>query len=98
MHITPELGKFNAGFEIIAAIPSGSDEYVVTGEKHSHVDASIDRVEFVTWRTWLHDRYSSFANGNYFQSEHYGSAELAKQAALRDMCKRAGYDVYALTD
>lgn len=96
MHITPQLGTFNAGFEIIAAIPSSPDEYVVTGERHTSADPAADHAEFVTWRTWLHDRYASFGNGNYFHSEHYDSPDEARQAALRNMVNRAGYDAYEL--
>jgi hypothetical protein len=65
MVICPQLGHVNAGYEIIAAIPRGDDEYIVMGV-HSNG-------YYVTWRTWLNDFYSA----NYFHGADAGVKALA---------------------
>jgi hypothetical protein len=84
------IGTFNAGYKIIALIPTTPDgrEAVVTGQNVQSPNCHV------TWRLFYNEvgKLSGefygpcFSSGNYFDAQ---TGTDTRQAALADMCERA---------
>jgi hypothetical protein len=82
------IGTINAGFTIIAAIPTASiateGDYVVTG-----VRTYRDHVEYVTWRTHTDRPDGITTEPLWYYSGHYFRGTDARREAMRNMIERA---------
>lgn len=89
------VGQINAGYTIIAALPMGPGEFIVTGESYPRVgpagSGETAPPQYATWHAYA--GANAVTGGWLYQAGNYDfpSADAgSRRHAMRDMAKRAG--------